>query len=465
MFVPENFQDRSVCVMGLGYVGLTLAVVMADVGFDVLGVEIRPQVVKDLRQGKPHFYEPGLEQKLEFLAKNKRLRIEEKIPESHKSRIYIITVGTPLSDQGTVRLEMISAVAEEVSRYLRDGDMVIMRSTVKVGATRKIVVPILDKAGVDYELAFCPERTIEGKALSELRQLPQIVGGAELRTTIRAAQLFQFLTPTVVRVHSLETAEMIKLVDNSQRDVFFAFSNEVARMCDAVGISATEVISAGKLGYPRTNLAMPGPVGGPCLEKDTYILAEAMNEFGVTPEIALTSRRLNERQPLESVLAIKHLTNQMKDFPSRPVICLMGLAFKGRPATDDLRGTMAFPILNALRVAYPDAAFKGYDPHVSNTGITTEFGIEPCENLADGFAGSSLVVIANNHPCFKGLPIEILAESMAGSGLVYDFWNSFDPTELTLPDRIGFIGLGGHGTGRLPEGVLWNGKLALEILV
>ena len=461
MLVPEEFQDRSVCVMGLGYVGLTLAVVMADVGFDVLGVEIRPETVKSLRNGVSHFYEPGLEQKLAIISKNGRLQVETKIPENAKSRVYIITVGTPLSDKGEARLDMVSAVAEEVASHLVDGDMVIMRSTVKVGATRKIVVPILDKAGVDYELAFCPERTLEGKALSELRQLPQIVGGAELRTTIRAAQLFQFLTPTVVRVPNLETAEMIKLVDNSQRDVLFAFSNEVARMCDAVGISAKDVISAGKLGYPRTNLANPGPVGGPCLEKDSYILAEAMSEYDVVPEIIMASRKLNERQPLESVLAIKYLTDQMENFPSRPVISLMGLAFKGRPATDDLRGTMAFPILNALRSAYPDAVFKGYDAHVSKDTIIKEFGIEPCDGLADGFENANLVVIANNHPCFEGVPIEALSETMASSGLVYDFWNCFNPTELSLPERIGFIGLGGHGAGRLPAGVKWNGKQAL----
>ncbi len=464
MIVQNDFQDRSVCIMGLGYVGLTLAVVMAEVGFDVLGVEIRPEVVKDLRNGVPHFYEPGMEQKLKFLGENRSFRVEEKIPDDHNSRVYIITVGTPLSENGEARIDMISAVAKEVSRHLRDGDMVIMRSTVKIGATREIVVPLLDKSGVNYELAFCPERTIEGKALSELRSIPQIVGGAEHRTTIRAAQLFQFLTPTVVRVRSLETAEMIKLIDNSQRDVFFAFSNEVARLCDAVGISAAEVIQAGKLGYPRTNLAMPGPVGGPCLEKDPYILAEAMEKFGVTPEITLMSRKLNERQPLESVLAIKALTDQMKDFPSNPTICLMGLAFKGRPATDDLRGTTAFPILNALRAAYPDAIFKGYDAHVSNQEIETTFGIVPCEDLDQGFKDTNLVVIANNHACFESMPIESLAQLMCQPGLIYDFWNNFDPTELSLPAQTGFINLGGHGVGHLPEGVRWDGLKNLESL-
>ena len=144
-----------------------------------------------------------------------------------------------------------------------------MRSTVKIGTTRNLVHPVLEASGKRFDLAFCPERTVEGQALEELRWLPQIVGGETLDVTVRAGQLFQFLTPTVVRVSSVETAEMVKLVDNSQRDVHFAYSNEVARVCDVIGISAAEVIQAGKRGYPRTNLPMPGPVGGPCLEKDS----------------------------------------------------------------------------------------------------------------------------------------------------------------------------------------------------
>ena len=265
---PDSMRDRNVCVMGLGYVGLTLAVAMADVGFNVHGVEIRANVVRDLLHGQPHFHEPGLAGRLARVLKSKRLTISQHVAGGPRASLYIVTVGTPLNADGKVRVDMIVNVVREIADHLRDGDMVMMRSTVELGTTRKIVKPILDATGRHYDLVFCPERTLEGQALRELRELPQIVGGHDRESRIRAAQVFQFLTPTVVQVSSLETAELIKLVDNAQRDVHFGLSNEVARIADAIGVSAVEVIRAGKLGYPRTQLPMPGPVGGPCLEKD-----------------------------------------------------------------------------------------------------------------------------------------------------------------------------------------------------
>ncbi|MBI3707772.1 MAG: nucleotide sugar dehydrogenase, partial [Proteobacteria bacterium] len=304
MLVPDTYADRRVCVLGLGYVGLPLAAVMADAGFDVLGIEIRDAVRERLARGEPHFYEPGLESLLKRVIRQGRLRIARNIPAGCAATVFLVTVGTPLDTQGRARMDMIENVTREVAAHLKAGDLVIMRSTVKLGTTRRLVIPILDSVGVSYDLAFCPERTLEGQALAELRNLPQVVGGATLSANIRASQLFQFLTATVVRVSSLETAEMIKLIDNTQRDVSFAFANEVARMCDAVGIGAMEVIRAGKLGYARTNLPMPGPVGGPCLEKDPYILAEGLAERGITPEITLAARNVNRRQPEESVAAI-----------------------------------------------------------------------------------------------------------------------------------------------------------------
>src|SRR5262249_12908678 len=155
-----------------------------------------------------------------------------------KATVYIITVGTPLDDKGRVRLDMIENTAAEVANHMKRGDLIILRSTVKIGTTSNVVYPILKNAGVDFEVAFCPERTLEGQALKELRELPQIVGGKTVKTAVRASQIFQFLTPTVVRVGTVEAAEMIKLIDNASRDVHFAFSNEVARLCDKGGISA-----------------------------------------------------------------------------------------------------------------------------------------------------------------------------------------------------------------------------------
>ncbi len=441
--LTDDFRDRSVCVVGLGYVGLTLAVAMADAGFSVTGAEIREDVLAMLARGEPHFHEPGLAEKLRRAIASGRLRCVRHVPRDYEGSAFIITVGTPLGPSGRARLDMIENVSREVASRLKKGDLVIMRSTVKLGTTRKIVMPILDAAGVTYELAFCPERTLEGRALVELRQLPQIVGGMTASASVRAAQIFQFLTPTVVKVSDVETAEMIKLVDNAQRDVMFAYANEIARACDAVGISAAEVIKAGKLGYPRTNLAMPGPVGGPCLEKDPHIFSEGLRDLGVEPDITMAARRVNERQPQEVVAHVAR-TLQGLGAPAAPVIALLGLAFKGEPATDDLRGTMARPVYEALRRKFPDAVYRGFDAVVSHKDVQA-FGLLPCASLPAALEGAHLAVIMNNHPVFPAMPLPELARSMARPALVYDFWNCFDAQELPLPDGVMYMALGSHG--------------------
>ena len=441
---PDALRDGNVCIMGLGYVGLTLAVVMADVGFRIHGVEIRESVVRSLERGDPHFHEPGLAGRLARVLKSGRLSVSQHIPGDMEASVYVVTVGTPLDKDGKVRVSMIINVVREIAHHLKDGDMVVMRSTVELGTTRKVVKPILDATGRRYDLVFCPERTLEGQALRELRELPQIVGGHDRDSRIRAAQVFQFLTPTVVQVSSLETAELIKLIDNAQRDVHFGLSNEVARIADAIGVSAVEVIRAGKLGYARTNLAMPGPVGGPCLEKDSYILANGLKSFEIAPEIIMAARRTNERQPAETVAQLRDFCLR-RAIPAAPVVTLAGVAFKGRPETDDLRGTMAKPILTALREAFPDGQFRGFDPVVTSHTIRDTFRLDPVASIADAFAGSHLVVIANNHPCFERMPLSALAETMARPAVIFDFWNNFGAANVELPAGVTYTGLGEIG--------------------
>lgn len=437
------FQDKNVCVLGLGYVGLTLAVAMADVGFNVLGVEIRDEVLTLLNKGEAHFHEPGLQERLRRVIRSGNLQCFKRIPNSWSGSVFIITVGTPLDAQGRSRLDMVHNVAREVAEGMNKESLIIMRSTVKLGITRKVVMPLLAASGKPFDLAFCPERTLEGRALTELRQLPQIVGGMTSQAAVRASQFFQFITPTVVRVSSLETAEMIKLIDNAQRDVAFAYANEVARACDAIGVSAAEVIQAGKLGYPRTNLPMPGLVGGPCLEKDSHILAEGLRDVGVEPEITMAARRTNENQPGEVVAHLRSYTDVLSGFPIKPVITLMGIAFKGQPATDDLRGTMARPVFARLRESYPIAEFRGFDAVVSANDVEG-FGISPTTSLQQAFKGANLVLILNNHPVFSAMDIEELAKEMQAPGLIYDFWNCFKTADLHLPSGISYMALGSH---------------------
>jgi UDP-N-acetyl-D-mannosaminuronic acid dehydrogenase len=435
-------HDRTVCIIGLGYVGLTLAIIMAEAGYTVWGVEINQGFTDKIVTGKAHFFEPGLDERLDHQLQAGRLLVVNSLPDDPAVSLYIITVGTPLDQDGRVRMDMVKRVTAEIATQLKDGDAVVLRSTVKIGTTRDVVLPILAATGRDFDIGFCPERTLEGRALYELTHLPQIVGANSERGAIRLAQVFNALTPTVIRVRDPETAEMIKLIDNTSRDVGFAFANEVARLCGAVGISAAEVITFGKLGYARTQLPMPGPVGGPCLSKDGHILIESMLDRGVMPEIASAARTINERLMVE---VAEYLAGEVKPWYRTDAlkITVMGLAFKGQPETNDLRGSTAIPLLAELRRLLPGARLYGYDPIVSAEDLRG-LGLTPTASLDEAFDGAHLVIVHNNHPAFQGMPLSRLSRGMARPAIVYDFWNSFVPERLTLEDGVRYVALGSH---------------------
>jgi nucleotide sugar dehydrogenase len=432
--------DLNVCILGLGFVGVTLAAVMADVGFKVVGIEIRDEVIEQLSSGRSYFFEPGLSTRLKKHFKNGTLQIHKQIPNDCQATVYVITVGTSLNEKKQINLNCIKNICHQIALHLKDGDLVIVRSTVKLGTTRSIIDPIFKKTGKRYEIAVCPERTIEGQALEELRKNPQIIGANALITRTRASQIFQSLTPTILTVSNWETAEMIKLVDNAKRDVYFAFANEVAAVCDSAGLSVDEVIRLGQFGYLRGGIQQPGPVGGPCLSKDSHILVQSMKEFGMFPKMTAAARQINEEQ-LEQV-ALFLCQFMRKNFPEKKIITLLGLAFKGKPVTDDIRGTPAKSIFHALKQEFPDVEYRGYDPVVSYETIRS-LGLKP-KDLKDAFKDAHLVLILNNHPQFATLPLDLLSEKMARPALIYDFWNHFHSKTVDLPKSVQYIGLGNH---------------------
>jgi UDP-N-acetyl-D-mannosaminuronic acid dehydrogenase len=423
--LSERTTTYDICVLGLGYVGLTLATMLAEVGYNVVGVERRPDVVDMTNNGIPHFSETGLEDALTRVTRSGRLVARKDFDKNSSADTYIITVGTPLSTDGVVRLDMIEATAHEVAANMRDGALVILRSTVKVGATREVVSPILAASGTRFDIAMCPERTLEGNALHELRELPQIIGADDPAVADRAAAIFRRLTSSIVQVSNPETAEIIKLVDNTYRDVRFAFANEVARLCDAYGVRAHEVISAGKLGYTRTDVALPGLVGGPCLEKDPHILLQSAQTRGIHLELSAAGRLVNERQPSETVSFIsEEIARRNLAAPLR--ITILGMAFKGMPPTDDLRGSMSIKVLEALRNAHPEAEIGLYDPVITSEALAAAFPKDRTfTRLGDAVSGASVVVIANNHPDLGRISPRTLTEFVAPDGFIFDYWNHF----------------------------------------
>jgi UDP-N-acetyl-D-mannosaminuronic acid dehydrogenase len=430
-------SDQRVCVIGLGFVGLTLAVALARVGYRVYGIEKHADVVVELKKGKSHFHEPGLDLALQgSLSKNMTVCSWDDMPEVD---VYVITVGTPLDAHGNVSDVAIDcAVAEVLEHCAKRADfvvppLVVLRSTVKVGTTRKVAERLGGVGRLPLaEVAFCPERTLEGKALEELTSLPQIVGGMTSEATSRAAALFGRLTPTILRMSSPEAAEMVKLVSNTHRDVTFGYVNELAKACDALGLSAQEVVRAGNYGYDRTRLPAPGPVGGPCLTKDSRILMESLP---VDVPIVQYARATNADVP---ELGVRNIAQWFLSKSTSPKwIALFGFAFKGRPETDDLRGSPAYAIVAKIREAFPAAKLFGWDPIVSKAVLSTSFGLIGCKSAwsavnaekrtSDGDLATSgiigLVILMNNHQALKELDLTVLSSCMGKPGLIYDFWH------------------------------------------
>lgn len=320
---------------------------------------------------------------------------------------------------------MIEAASRQVAENMCDRALVLLRSTVKVGTTRDVVAPILAQSGKAFDIAMSPERTLEGKALLELRELPQIIGADSPEVRDRAAAVFRRLTNTVVQVSSPEAAEIVKLVDNTYRDVQFAFANEVARACEAFGVNAHEVITSGKLGYRRTNVPLPGLVGGPCLEKDPHILFQSVLGKGLELEITRASRLVNERQPSETADFIIAEMDR-RAMSSTADVAIAGIAFKGVPATDDLRGSMSLKVLQALKEKRPNLRIRLFDPVVEPAELERQVpGHTASPTLTDAASGASVLIIANNHPEL-GIkqPVDLEA-LMEGNSFIYDYWNHF----------------------------------------
>ena len=428
-------MKEKICIVGMGYVGLTLAAAMSERGFCVVGVEIDIDKLKMIHKGKSHFLEVGLDVSLGKGLRNGTLKFCAEIPTDEVFNSYIVTVGTPLDDHGNPRMDMIENVCYGIAGSMHNGSLIILRSTVIIGTSRKIVKPILDECGKDYFLSFCPERTIEGKAMEELHYLPQIIGGLNNESVEKAEKIFSQMTPTIHKVSTLESAELIKLLDNSFRDLFFSFGNEVALICESLGLRSKEVIHAANSGYPRTNIAKPGFVGGPCLEKDPHILVHSLAPNNFIPKLIQTGRLLNES-------IVPHVFNFVADKLKKnahPTIALLGLAFKGSPDTDDLRGSPAIDLIRLFKKDFPEATLRGHDYFVKDEDIIT-LGLQPVNDV-NSFVNADMVILLNNNKKYSWIDYYSCSLTMNDNGAIYDCWGMIsDNSELAEGVQLYVLG-------------------------
>ncbi len=429
-------------VVGLGYVGLTLGLTFADIGFPVRAVDISSRVRGLIASRKAPFFENGLP---ELLVKHvgKHFIVRERFTAEDVCDVYFITVGTPLEEsvkgKETPRLDYIEQAARDVGSVLKRGDTVILRSTVPLGITRNVVAPVLEqksglKAGTDFYLAFGPERTIEGKALEELRTLPQVIGGINRESARAAEKIFKALTPSTVIVDGLEEAEIVKLMNNTYRDVTFGLANEFALICERWGLDTNSVITASNFGYARGGVPRPSPgVGGYCLEKDPFILAYGAKQKGYTPRIVLEARATNERILASVADRTIAFLNSQKGTQKNKKIFIVGFAFKGKPATSDLRGSTTVACLRLLQKAgYTN--IQGFDAVIPGDELSS-LGVKPTK-IRDGFMDADAVLVMNNHDANQKLNIRTLTKTMKKGALLFDTWALYDRDALAKQGHI-----------------------------
>jgi UDP-N-acetyl-D-mannosaminuronic acid dehydrogenase len=424
-------KQPTVCVLGVGFVGLTLAISFNEVGLSVFAWEKNKEVSAKLAMGITHISEPDLDNKLKIHSKNNKFKVISDASEALEATCFIVTVGTPLND-GKVNLDSIKQAIRQILPALKNFDLVIIRSTTAIGTCRDVVLPILEGTGKKIRLAMCPERTVEGQALQEMTSLPQIIGALDDESFEAAKSLFDILGPEIVRVSTLEAAELSKLVNNTYRDLMFGFANEVADIASAYRISAKEVIQAANHNYSRSNISLPGISGGPCLEKDPWILVESGERRGKKMLISRASRMINE------ATVDNFFNTYLAETMKFKKIALLGLAFKGKPKTKDLRGSAIYPVHHRLHTQFPHATLSGYEPAGIDQLELPGFSLANSDSEA--VSEADLVILLTNSESFSksAEPIARLAQKNA---LILDFWGrEFESDFLTTQTYISWSG-------------------------
>jgi len=395
---------KKICVIGLGYIGLPTACILSSKGFKVVGVDVNQRLVDDLNQGKIDAPEPGLADLVNSAIKSGNF-IAKMSPE--KADALMICVPTPLTDDHKADLTYVKNATESILPHLRKGNLVILESTVPPGTTKEILKPILEKSGLkignELYLAYCPERVLPGNILKELVENDRIIGGINSKSAESARKIYQSFVKGKIYLTDTTTAEMVKLVENSFRDVNIAFANELSRICDKFNLNVWKVIELANR-HPRVNILRPGPgVGGHCIAIDPFFIVEKAPEEA---KLIKTARSVNDSMPDYVVKKVEVTLKKVKI--DNPIIACLGITYKA--GIDDIRESPALKIVRKLKEKR--YIVRVCDPYVNDF---TEF---PLFSLKEAVKGADCVVLLVDHKEFKELNPQNLLKKMRGNLII-----------------------------------------------
>lgn len=385
-------QTKTICVMGLGYIGLPTAALLANRGYSVHGVDVVASTVDTINQGNIHIVEPELDIFVRSAVNSGNLVADIKPKESD---VFIIAVPTPFHEGFVPNIDYVVSAAKAIAPYIKEGNIVILESTSPVGTTDK-VNDILAENGVDVSkiyVAHCPERVLPGHIMRELVENDRIVGGMTPEATAVTVEFYKTFVSGAVLTTDAKTAEMAKLTENSYRDVNIAFANELSILCDKFEINAWELISLANR-HPRVNILQPGVgVGGHCIAVDPWFI---VHKGGDDAKIIRTAREVNNYKTEWSIEKIKNaaLTFENDNGRKAKVACL-GLAFK--PDIDDLRESPALLVTQRLKA--DGLEVLAVEPNIESH---KEFEIV---TDSDAIEQADIIVYLVAHKEFKGIRI------------------------------------------------------------
>jgi len=432
-------MTRKIVVIGMGYVGIPVAALFADVeGFSIVGIQRRSKrsgwKIDFLNEGKNPIGgdEPGLSELVERVVKKGSFRVAEDFGECKSAEAILIDVQTPTDENCQPMYESLEQVSTEVGKNLGKGALVIIESTVAPGTTENVVKPLIEKAsglkaGQDFFLAFCYERVMVGRLIKNITDLPKIVGGIDEESSKRAMELYGYIVKAKMYATDALTAEVTKVVENTYRDVNIAFANEVALICESLGVNAYRVQElvntlpndpSNPLSNPVRNMHFPGGgVGGHCLPKDPWLLKYGLDKYGkfkFNPQVIIDSRELNSRMPLHVIDLLEEALKERGKKLSGSKIAILGVAFLEN--SDDTRNTPSAFLYRELekRGAKPVL----HDPYVR------EFELPYTTDFEQATADADAVILSTKHKQYLTVSLSELASKMRTPVLI-DGRNAF----------------------------------------
>jgi UDP-N-acetyl-D-mannosaminuronic acid dehydrogenase len=427
---------KKVCVIGLGYTGLPTAAMFATHGCRVVGVDINPSIIDTISQGKVHIHEPGLPELVKNAVADGNLTVSLK-PEPADA--FIIEVPTPFKENPVAEairpgdqvgdkhadMSYVIAAAHSIAAVLQKGNLVVLESTSPPRTTVDIILPILEgtglRAGLDFYLAYTPERVLPGRILQELVENARVIGGIDEASARAGYDLYSLFVTGEIVLTDATTAEMAKLMENTYRDVNIALANEFSRLADRFGVNIWESIPIANK-HPRVKILNPSPgVGGHCISVDPWFLVEAAPDLSSLIRMA---RHVNDDQP---AYVCRQVTECLGDLHGKKIAAL-GLAYK--PDVDDLRESPAIETVKQLQ--HNGARVIAYDPYKPHPGLP---GIETTADLKVALKRADLILILVSHSQFRALDPQTVRR-MTDSRLVFDAVNAWSSDRW---ESLGFM--------------------------